>query len=391
MVEQVFDLPDTLKEGERLIIIGVGGGGGNALDHIIESNVEGVEFIAANTDVKALRNNKAQRKIILGEKLTRGLGAGANPQKGMDAAKESIEQIRESLEGADMIFVTAGMGGGTGTGAAPIIAEVSGETGALVVGVVTTPFGFEGVRRAEVAQQGLEQLRDKVDALLIVENERLLTQADDNIKMVDAYKMANEVLRQAVQGVTDLIVKSGHINLDFADIRTVMQKSGSAIMGVGVADGENAAEAAAKIAIKAPLMSHTIDGATNAIVNVEGSSDMTLREIKKAAELVNTVTDGRVQTILGHVINDEMGDNVRVTVIATGLSDSITRKKTEGGGNMSANSSGRPMRRGLLSSGRGPITLDGSDVASGEEDIFRGMPKTTYDTPAIFRKRQQYN
>ncbi|GHV32995.1 cell division protein FtsZ [Synergistales bacterium] len=391
MNEQVFDLPDALKEGERLVIIGVGGGGGNALDHIIASNVEGVEFIAANTDVKALRNNKAQRKIILGEKLTRGLGAGADPQKGMDAAKESIELIRESLEGADMIFVTAGMGGGTGTGAAPVIAEVACETGALVVGVVTTPFGFEGVHRAEVAQQGLEQLRDRVDALLIVENERLLTQADDNIRMVDAYKMANEVLRQAVQGVTDLIVKSGHINLDFADIRTVMKKSGSAIMGMGIADGDNAAEAAAKIAIRAPLMSHTIDGATNAIVNVEGSEDMTLREIKKAADLVNTMTDGRVQTILGHVINNEMGDQVRVTVIATGLSDSAMHKKDSGGNAPINNTIRQGGRRGLLSNGRGPITLDGSDTMSGEEDIFRGMPKTTYDTPAIFRKKQQYN
>ncbi|GHS92803.1 cell division protein FtsZ [Synergistales bacterium] len=389
MVEQVFDLPDTLKEGERLIIIGVGGGGGNALDHIIESNVEGVEFVAANTDARALKNNKAQRKIILGEKLTRGLGAGANPQKGMDAANESIDQIRECLKGADMVFVTAGMGGGTGTGAAPIIAEVASEAGAIVVGVVTTPFGFEGARRSDVAQLGLEQLRGKVDVLLIVENERLF-QADDNIRMVDAYKMVNEVLRQAVQGITDLIVKDGLINLDFADIRTVMEKSGAAIMGMGVAGGDNAAEAAAKIAIRAPLMSHTIEGATSAIINVEGSSDMTLREIRKAADLVTNVTDGRVQTIFGHVINDEMGENVRVTVIATGLSDSFARKKAEGGGDAPTNNQGRPPRRGLPSNGRGSITLESSD-ATGEEDMFRGMPKTTYDTPAIFRKRQQYN
>ncbi|MBR0043737.1 MAG: cell division protein FtsZ, partial [Synergistaceae bacterium] len=256
MDQSLFQVSDSSVQGrENIIVFGVGGGGGNALNHIIESGVEGVDFVAANTDKKALDLNKAPNKIILGEKLTRGLGAGANPTVGQDAAKESMDRIKDYITGADMIFVTAGMGGGTGTGAAPVIAEAAKEMGILVVGVVTLPFSFEMQKRLKTAQSGIENLRKNVDALLVVENDRLLQIADDKLKIVDAYKMVDEVLRQAVQGVTDLITKPGFINLDFADIKAIMTNAGSAIMGIGVGNGDNRAEDAARSASKSPLMS----------------------------------------------------------------------------------------------------------------------------------------
>ena len=258
---QMFQLTDSIKQRENIIVFGVGGGGGNALNHIINSGLEGVEFVAANTDAKALALNKAPNKIVLGEKLTRGLGAGANPQVGMDAAKESMDRIKEYIEGADMLFVTAGMGGGTGTGAAPVIADIAREMGILVVAVVTLPFSFEMQKRFLTAQDGIARLKDNVDALLVVENDRLLGLADEKLRLVDAYQMVDEVLRQAVQGVTDLIVKPGVINLDFADIKTVMRNAGSAIMGIGVGEGDSRAELAAKAAIKSPLMSVPMQGA----------------------------------------------------------------------------------------------------------------------------------
>ena len=275
--EQLFQFSDDLtKQRENIIVFGVGGGGGNALNHIIESGVQGVDFVAANTDAKALNLNKAQNKIILGEKLTRGLGAGANPQVGTDAAKESMDRIKEYITGADMLFVTAGMGGGTGTGAAPVIAEAAKEMGILVVGVVTLPFSFEMQKRLKTAQGGIEHLRKNVDALLVVENDRLLQLADDKLRIVDAYKMVDEVLRQAVQRVTDLITKPGFINLDFADIKTVMSNAGSAIMGIGVGEGESRAELAAKAAIKSPLMSIPMEGARGILLNVTTGPDVTL-------------------------------------------------------------------------------------------------------------------
>ncbi|MDR2180925.1 MAG: cell division protein FtsZ [Synergistaceae bacterium] len=389
---QVFHLPETLKQREHILVIGVGGGGGNALNHIIDSGVEGVEFVAANTDSRALSLNKAPHKIILGEKLTHGLGAGADPVVGMDAAKESIDRIREYIDGADMVFVTAGMGGGTGTGAAPIIAEVAKEMGVLVVGVVTTPFSFEMKRRALVAQEGIVKLKEKVDALLVVENDKLLTQIDEKTKSTDAYKMANEVLRQAVQGVTDLILKPGSINVDFADVRTIMKNAGSAIMGIGIGEGDNRAELAAKAAIKSPLMSLPLKGAKGILFNIETAPDVALFEITKAAAIINETAHDDAQVIWGHTFNEDAGGMIRITVIATGFSDD----------NRGSEPLPAPRPKSVERSGerRAPflkvrsintLSFDEGDLQSADsgEDMFTGTPKTTYDTPAIFRKKQK--
>jgi len=381
---QVFHLPDTLKLGERILVIGVGGGGGNALNHIIQSGVEGVEFLAANTDSKALTLNKAPHKIILGEKLTKGRGAGADPQVGMDAAKESMEQIRGYVNEADMVFVTAGMGGGTGTGAAPIIAEVAREAGSLVVGVVTMPFHFEMPKRTTAAQDGIVKLKDKVDALLVVENDRLLSAADKNIKISEAYKMANDVLRQAVQGVTDLVLKPGVINVDFADVKTVMKNAGSAIMGMGEGEGENRAELAAKAAIKSPLMSLPLKGAKGILMNVEASLDVALHEMAQAASIINETAAEDAQVIWGHTINEEIGNKMRITVIATGFSDQKDKP--------SSSTSQQPTL-GTLSvrtQGLRPFSLDEKDLQTSDEaDMFSGAPKDKYDIPTILRKQQQ--
>lgn len=313
---------DTQKN-EQLVVFGVGGGGGNALNHIIESNVQGVDFVAANTDRKALDANRAPNKILLGETLTRGLGAGANPAMGANAAKESIDKIREYINGADMLFVTAGMGGGTGTGAAPIIAEAAKELGVLVVGVVTKPFGFEMRKRMAVADEGIAQLKKNVDALLIVENQKLL-ELDNGLKMkiVDAYKKVDEVLRQAVQGVTDLITKDGFVNLDFADIKTILKapENGSAtiaIMGMGEGEGEGRARKAAEQAINSPLMTLDLSGAKGMLLNVTTGPEITLGEMTEAADIIQEHADIDAQVIWGHVIDESLGDKVHVTLIAT--------------------------------------------------------------------------
>ena len=382
--DQVFHpIPDTLKQSEHILVIGVGGGGGNALNHIIDSGVEGVEFIAANTDSKALSLNRAPHKIILGEKLTKGRGAGADPQVGMDAAKESIDRIREYVNGAAMVFVTAGMGGGTGTGAAPIIAEVAKEMGSLVVGVVTTPFRFEMKRRAMVAQEGIVNLKEKVDALLVVENDRLLNLIDDKTKSVDAYRMANEVLRQAVQGVTDMILKPGIINVDFADIKTVMKNAGSAIMGIGEGEGESRAEMAAKAAIKSPLMSLPLKGAKGVLINFEAGPDAGLFEMNRAAELVNEMAGEGALVIWGHTISEDIGNKMRVTVIATGFSEQKEKSS-------SAVSQQQILDKSIRTVGVRAFSLDEKDVQPGDEnDIFSGVPKAIYDSPSIFRKKPQ--
>lgn len=385
--DQVFHLPEALKQREHILVIGVGGGGGNALNHIIESGVEGVEFVAANTDARALGLNKAPHKIVLGEKLTKGLGAGADPQVGMDAAKESIDRIREYVNGANMVFVTAGMGGGTGTGAAPIIAEVAKEMGVLVVGVVTTPFSFEMKKRFKVAQEGITKLKEKVDALLVVENDRLLALSDEKTKSADAFKMANEVLRQAVQGVTDLILKPGTINVDFADIKTVMKSAGSAIMGIGVGEGENRAEMAAKAAIKSPLMSLPMKGAKGILFNIATGPDVALFEMTKAAEIINETADEDALVIWGHSINEEAGNTIRITVIATGFAEGTKERPAAAAADQTRNLGGVSIFR---PKGSGNLSLEESDVQPlGGEDMFTDVPKTAYDTPAIFRRRQK--
>ncbi|MBQ7215646.1 MAG: cell division protein FtsZ [Synergistaceae bacterium] len=322
--DELFSMTSAdMQKNEQLVVFGVGGGGGNALNHIIESNVQGVDFVAANTDRKALDANRAPNKILLGETLTRGLGAGANPAMGANAAKESIDKIREYINGADMLFVTAGMGGGTGTGAAPIIAEAAKELGVLVVGVVTKPFGFEMRKRMAVADEGIAQLKKNVDALLIVENQKLL-ELDNGLKMkiVDAYKKVDEVLRQAVQGVTDLITKDGFVNLDFADIKTILKapENGSAtiaIMGMGEGEGEGRARKAAEQAINSPLMTLDLSGAKGMLLNVTTGPEITLGEMTEAADIIQEHADIDAQVIWGHVIDESLGDKVHVTLIAT--------------------------------------------------------------------------
>ena len=302
-------------------VIGVGGAGNNAVNRMIEANVQGVDFLAANTEVQILDTSKAEKKLQLGEKLTKGLGAGAKPEIGEAAAEESKEEIMKALQGADMVFVTAGMGGGTGTGGAPIVAECAKEMGALTVAVVTKPFMFEGTVRMRNANSGIEYLKEKVDTIIIVPNERLLQAVDKKVSIQDAFRMADDVLRQGVQGISDLITVPGVINLDFADVKTIMTDQGEALMGIGTASGENRAVDAAKAAISSPLLERTIDGAKGIIISVTGRDDLGLLEINEAAQIISDAADPDANIIWGTSINPEMGDEVRITVIATGFED----------------------------------------------------------------------
>ncbi|HBI02900.1 MAG TPA: cell division protein FtsZ [Paenibacillaceae bacterium] len=315
-----FDLEyDTLAQ---IKVIGVGGGGSNAVNRMIDSGIQGVEFIAVNTDYQALNLSKAQHKLQIGGKLTRGLGAGANPEVGKKAAEESREQIENALRGADMVFVTAGMGGGTGTGAAPVIAEIAKEIGALTVGVVTRPFTFEGRKRSQQAYNGINALKEKVDTLIVIPNDRLLEIVDKNTPMLEAFREADNVLRQGVQGISDLIAVPGLINLDFADVKTIMTERGSALMGIGIATGENRATEAAKKAICSPLLETSIDGARGVLMNITGGSNLSLYEVNEAADIVASASDEEVNMIFGAVINDNLKDEIVVTVIATGFEQS---------------------------------------------------------------------
>ncbi len=300
-------------------VIGVGGGGNNAVDRMIEAGVEGVEFIAVNTDAQALNKAQAGIKIQLGDKLTGGLGAGANPEVGKNAAEESIDMVREALRGADMVFITAGMGGGTGTGACPIISEVAREQGALTVGVVTKPFPFELRRRMKFAEEGIKNLKDKVDSLIVIPNERLLAIADKKIKLEEAFLMVDDILRQGVQGISDLVTKPGVINVDFADIRTVMEATGTALMGVGASNDDSPVVEAAKQAIDSPLLETSIKGATGILVNIAGSEDLGLYEVNEAAEIITGTADEEANVIWGVSIDPSLSNGVRVTVIATGF------------------------------------------------------------------------
>ncbi|MEB1810001.1 MAG: cell division protein FtsZ [Bacillaceae bacterium] len=303
-------------------VIGVGGGGSNAVNRMIENGLQGVEFIAVNTDAQALHLSKAEIKLQLGGKLTRGLGAGANPDIGKKAAEESKEQLEEALQGADMVFITAGMGGGTGTGAAPVIAEIAKELGALTVGVVTRPFTFEGRKRSTQAGGGIDALKEKVDTLIVIPNDRLLEIVDKNTPMLEAFREADNVLRQGVQGISDLIAVPGLINLDFADVKTIMVDKGSALMGIGIATGENRAAEAAKKAISSPLLETSVDGAQGVLMNITGGANLSLYEVHEAAEIVSAASDPEVNMIFGSVINENLKDEIVVTVIATGFEDS---------------------------------------------------------------------
>jgi len=324
--EQAFIEAEDLL-GAKIKVVGVGGGGCNALNAMVRSGLTGVEFIAANTDRQALSKSLATVKIQLGETLTKGLGAGANPTVGKNSAEESREEIEEALRGADMVFVTAGMGGGTGTGAAPVIAEIARELGALTVAVVTKPFIFEAPKRTRHAKAGIASLRDNVDTLIQIPNQRLLSIVDKKTTMLEAFTKADEVLLNAVQSISDLINISGHINLDFADVRTVMTDKGLALMGTGIADGENRAVTAAHMAISSPLLEDvSINGATGIIINITGPDSLTLHEIHEAVSLVTEEADPDAEVIFGSVLNDGLADSVKVTVIATGFP---TEKKKE--------------------------------------------------------------
>ncbi|MBB3109063.1 cell division protein FtsZ [Paenibacillus phyllosphaerae] len=309
-------------ENEQLAqikVIGVGGGGSNAVNRMIENGVKGVEFITVNTDAQALHMARSEQKLQIGDKLTRGLGAGANPEVGKKAAEESREAISNTLKGADMVFVTAGMGGGTGTGAAPVIAEIARECGALTVGVVTRPFTFEGRKRSGQAELGIEALKEKVDTLIVIPNDRLLEIVDKKTPMLEAFREADNVLRQAVQGISDLIAVPGLINLDFADVKTIMTERGSALMGIGAATGENRAAEAARKAIQSPLLETSIDGARGIIMNITGGANLSLYEVNEAAEIVISASDPEVNMIFGASIDESLKEDIKVTVIATGF------------------------------------------------------------------------
>lgn len=316
----MFEFEENLAQNAQIKVIGVGGGGGNAVNTMIRSQLEGVEFIAANTDVQALKNSHASVKLQIGAEATKGLGAGANPEIGRQAAQEDEAHVAEVLTGADLVFITCGMGGGTGTGAAPVIARIAKEMGALTVGVVTKPFAFEGKKRSRHADAGVDQLRDSVDTLITIPNEKLLSVAGKDTPMLETFKKADEVLLQAVKGISDLITIPGLINLDFADVRTIMGEMGMALMGTGTAEGENRAMEAAQKAISSPLLENvSINGATGIIINISGPSDMTLFEVNEASKMVQQEAHEEANIIFGAVIDEKLQNKIRVTVIATGF------------------------------------------------------------------------
>ncbi|BCU52078.1 cell division protein FtsZ [Staphylococcus auricularis] len=378
--EQGFNHLATLK------VIGVGGGGNNAVNRMIDHGMNNVEFVSINTDGQALNLSKAESKIQVGEKLTRGLGAGANPEIGKKAAEESREQIEDAIQGADMVFVTAGMGGGTGTGAAPVVAKIAKEMGALTVGVVTRPFSFEGRKRQTQAAAGVEAMKAAVDTLIVIPNDRLLDIVDKSTPMMEAFKEADNVLRQGVQGISDLIAVSGEVNLDFADVKTIMSNQGSALMGIGVSSGENRAVEAAKKAISSPLLETSIVGAQGVLMNITGGESLSLFEAQEAADIVQDAADEDVNMIFGTVINPELQDEIVVTVIATGFEDKPTsqgRKASNTGFGSSANSSSN--KEDSYASQVGSSNEGQQDTSSES----RGHSTKEDDIPSFIRNREE--
>lgn len=376
--EQGFNHLATLK------VIGVGGGGNNAVNRMIDHGMNNVEFISINTDGQALNLSKAESKIQIGEKLTRGLGAGANPEIGKKAAEESREQIEDAIQGADMVFVTAGMGGGTDTGAAPVVAKIAKEMGALTVGVVTRPFGFEGRKRQTQAAAGVESMKAAVDTLIVIPNDRLLDIVDKSTPMMEAFKEADNVLRQGVQGISDLIAVSGEVNLDFADVKTIMSNQGSALMGIGVSSGENRAVEAAKKAISSPLLETSIVGAQGVLMNITGGESLSLFEAQEAADIVQDAADEDVNMIFGTVINPELQDEIVVTVIATGFEDkpsSQGRKASNTGFGNSASSGNTTAKEDSFS----------SSASQSTDSANEGRTHTTNedDIPSFIRNREE--
>ncbi|WP_017548457.1 cell division protein FtsZ [Salinicoccus carnicancri] len=372
--EQGFNHMASLK------VIGVGGGGNNAVNRMIDDGMQNVEFIAINTDGQALNLSKAESKIQVGEKLTRGLGAGANPDIGKKAAEESREQIEDAIQGADMVFVTAGMGGGTGTGAAPVVAKIAKEMGALTVGVVTRPFSFEGRKRQTQAAAGVDAMKASVDTLIVIPNDRLLDIVDKSTPMMEAFKEADNVLRQGVQGISDLIAVSGEVNLDFADVKTIMTNQGSALMGIGVSSGENRAIEAAKKAISSPLLETSIVGAQGVLMNITGGESLSLFEAQESADIVQDAADEDVNMIFGTVINPELEDEIVVTVIATGFNEKSVNRTPE-----------REEKRDSVSS---PTSqrVDDTPPSRPAREPERSTPETKdedYEVPTFLRNRSR--
>ena len=357
-------------------VVGIGGGGVNAVNRMIEEGLKGVEFIAINTDAQALLMSDADVKLDVGRELTRGLGAGANPDVGARAAEDHRQEIEEVLKGANMVFVTAGEGGGTGTGGAPVVANVARSLGALTIGVVTRPFGFEGKRRAIQAEAGIERLRSEVDTLIVIPNDRLLSISDRHVSVLDAFKAANQVLLSGVQGITDLITTPGLINLDFADVKSVMSGAGSALMGIGSSRGEDRAVAAAEMAISSPLLEASIDGAHGVLLSIQGGSDLGLFEINEAAQLVANSAAADANIIFGAVIDDALGDEVRVTVIAAGFDENLLGRTVPGADGLRATALGPP------SSSSAPVSTDVSAPRTGPGTAALGATGLAASPPA---------
>lgn len=331
MAEQPMFLEPMEDHYAKIKVIGVGGGGGNAVNRMIDEGMGGVEFISVNTDSQALMMSKAKTRVRIGDKLTRGLGAGGNPEVGRKAAEESLDEVREVMRGADMVFITCGMGGGTGTGAAPIVAQVARETGALTIGVVTRPFTFEGSRRIQSSELGIENLKSQVDTLIVIPNDRLLQIIDKRTSMQDAFSLADDVLRQGIQGISELITVPGLINLDFNDVRAIMSEGGAALMAVGRASGEDRARVAAEEAISSTLLDVTIDGARGILFNVTGGPSMSLFEVNEAAAIIKETAHPDVNLIFGAVVDENMGDDIRITVIATGFDQDRVMRRSDSG------------------------------------------------------------
>ena len=379
----MWDFEMDIDQVARIKVIGVGGGGNNAVNRMIEDGVQGVEFIAVNTDAQALKLSKAEIKMQIGATLTRGLGAGANPEVGRNAVEESRKQIQEVLKGADMVFVTAGMGGGTGTGAAPAIAQISRELGALTIGVVTRPFGFEGRKRATNAAAGIDLMRQAVDTLIIVPNDRLLQIVDKKTPMIQAFREADNVLRQGVQGISDLIAVPGLINLDFADVKTIMSNQGTALMGIGLAKGKDRAVEAAKKAISSPLLETSIDGAQGVLMNITGGSNLSLYEVQEAADIVSSAADKELNMIFGSIINENYKDEIMITVIATGFSETeLSHRKPSAA--PSRDVSSRPQSQGVA---RREQSV--KEDTSHQNDRPRQQSDDTLDIPTFLRNRNR--
>ncbi|MBD3328399.1 cell division protein FtsZ [Candidatus Peregrinibacteria bacterium] len=375
-------------------VVGVGGGGGNALNRMIKSSLRGIEFIAVNTDAQALYHSEAPNKINIGKATTRGLGAGSNPDIGRQAAEESTDELREALEGADMVFITGGMGGGTGTGAMPVIADIAKDLGVLTVGVVTRPFSFEGHRRASQAEDGLENLKNKVDTLITIPNDKILSIIDKKTPLTEAFTVVDDVLRQGVQGIADLITTHGMINVDFADVKTVMENAGSALMGIGYGSGENRAMEAAKAAIESPLLELSIDGAKGVLFNVTGGNDLSMFEVDEAARIITEAADPDANIIFGAVINDSYTGEIKITVVATGFDDSgrespnIVRQHIGLAGNQSGmNAFSNQSIGGTPYGGASQNASQNNQNAAGAGNKQGNFEESELDIPAFIRKK----